>query len=122
VKREGRRMCVRAHRGGNLAYRRAKPVFTEVFCAFSRTGRRVGSVPRGVPEARQGVMEGVAGTCWRRAAEGVPLACQGVPELGCWRAHEREQVFGEETFSPAEGYFECASVDKAVFTEVICAF
>ena len=26
-----------------------------------------------------------------REAEGVPLACQGVPELGCWRAHERER-------------------------------
>ena len=26
-----------------------------------------------------------------RAAEGVPLPYQGVPELGCWRAHERER-------------------------------
>ena len=30
------------------------------------------------------------GNCWRRAAEGVPLACQGVPELECRRAQERE--------------------------------
>ena len=44
-------------------------------------------------------------------------ACKSLKITGQWWPG-----CGMKTFSPAEGYFGCASVDKAVFTEVICAF
>ena len=44
-------------------------------------------------EAYRGPAKEHEGLCWNvleeRAAGGVPLACQGIPELGCWPARER---------------------------------
>ena len=51
-------------------------------------------------EAFRGPAKEYGGPCWNvmeeRAVEGVPLACQGVPELGCWRAREkgRSDIWG----------------------------